>query len=129
MLPGDGLSVTGVTLRSLPKEATSFYEAPGGSVVFSLPTKAGRVVFVGSKFLEGTPSAAWDEVLYNAAGTTEAEFTQYVRDLAMGKIEEYGSEQSSSAASSPSAASGLQASSTVSTASTASTAPPVGKAA
>lgn len=62
-LPGDG--VWGVDIRSLPKEAVSYYEAPGVSVVFSLPAKFGKIVYVGYNFEQ--ENEAWAEVLQAAA--------------------------------------------------------------
>lgn len=62
-LPGDG--VWGVDINSLPKEAVSYYEAPGVSVVFSLPAKFGKIVYVGYNFEQ--PNEAWSEVLQAAA--------------------------------------------------------------
>jgi len=63
-----GPSVWGVSIDSLPKEAISYYEAPGVSVVFALPAKTGVIVFVGFEFSE--ENAAWAEVLQAAVRGT-----------------------------------------------------------
>jgi len=58
-LPGDG--VWGVDINTLPKEAISYYEAPGVSVVFALPAKTGKIIYVGYNF--ELPNNAWAEIL------------------------------------------------------------------
>ena len=46
-LPGPGTQVHGVSLASLPQEARSYYEAGDVSVVFEIPSGAGRIIFLG----------------------------------------------------------------------------------
>lgn len=46
-LPGPGTQVHGVSLASLPAEARSYYEAGDVSVVFEIPSGAGRIIFLG----------------------------------------------------------------------------------
>jgi len=63
-----GPNVWGVSTDSLPKEAISYYEAPGVSVVFALPAKTGVIIYIGYEFNE--QNAAWAEVLQAAVQGT-----------------------------------------------------------
>jgi len=63
-----GPNVWGVAVNSLPKEAVSYYEAPGVSVVFALPAKTGVIIYIGYEFNE--ENAAWAEVLQAAVRGT-----------------------------------------------------------
>jgi len=63
-----GPNVWGVSVDSLPKEAISYYEAPGVSVVFALPAKTGVIIYIGFEFNE--ENAAWAEVLQAAVQGT-----------------------------------------------------------
>jgi hypothetical protein len=96
-LPGD--DVWGVSVDSLPKEAISIYEQPGVVGVFDLKVGKGRLVYVG--FSYSAKTAAWSEVLYNAAGTDEATFIAKEIARATG-----GASSSASSASSASGSTG-----------------------
>jgi len=65
-LPGD--NVWGVNINSLPREAISYYEGPGVSVVFALPAKTGKIIYIGYNFEQ--PNAAWAEILQAAVRGT-----------------------------------------------------------
>ena len=60
-LPAVGTSVVGVTTSSLPAEAVSYYEASEVSVIFSIPSEAGRLLYIGYDYSQMVPS--WTDIL------------------------------------------------------------------
>jgi len=63
-LPGD--QAWCVSVKRLPLEATSYYEGPGVSCVFSLPAGKGTIYYLGGPYLG--QQAAWDELLLEVTG-------------------------------------------------------------
>ena len=63
-LPGPGTQVHGVNIGSLPAEAVSYYESGDVSVVFSIPSGTGRVLYLGFDFSE--PVTPWVHALIAA---------------------------------------------------------------
>eukprot|EP00960_Hanusia_phi_P048465 758959-Hanusia_phi.AAC.4 len=63
-LPGPGTSVHGVAISSLPAEAVSYYESGDVSVMFSIPSGSGRVLYLGYNFAE--PLTPWVHALIAA---------------------------------------------------------------
>jgi len=73
-LPGPGTQVHGVQISSLPREAVSYYEAGDVSVVFSIPSGEGRILYLGFDFTE--PLVPWVHALIAAT-----QFGEYKGDL------------------------------------------------
>ena len=65
---GDG-QVHGVTISSLPANAVSYYEAGDVSVVFSIPSGSGSVLYLGFDFTE--PITPWVHTLIAATQIQE----------------------------------------------------------
>lgn len=63
-LPSPGTSVVGAKISSLPQEAISYYEAQDVSVVFEIPTKQGRILYIGYDYSE--PVTPWIHTLIAA---------------------------------------------------------------
>uniref|UniRef100_A0A6U2G2Q8 Uncharacterized protein n=1 Tax=Hemiselmis andersenii TaxID=464988 RepID=A0A6U2G2Q8_HEMAN len=63
-LPSPGVSVVGVKLSTLPANAISYFEAQDTSVVFEIPTKTGRIIYIGYDFSE--PITPWIHTLVAA---------------------------------------------------------------
>jgi len=63
-LPSPGVSVVGVKLSTLPANAISYFEAQDTSVVFEIPTKSGRILYIGYDFSE--PVTPWIHALVAA---------------------------------------------------------------
>ena len=72
-LPGPGTSVHGVSISSLPSNAVSLYESGDVSVVFSIPSGSGSVIYLGFDFSE--PVTPWVHALIAASQFQEFDLT------------------------------------------------------
>jgi len=70
-LPGSG--AVGVKKYSLPRGAVSFYESEDSSVIFMIPVKTGRIIYLGYEFDE--PDLEWAQAL--VAATMFADFVKH----------------------------------------------------
>ena len=68
-LPGPGTQVHGVNIASLPAEAVSYYESGDVSVIFSIPSGSGNIVYVGFDFT--SPVTPWVHALIAATQLQE----------------------------------------------------------